>query len=309
MKPGAGRKIHYEDVPSAAGASLTFREFKWARFPFNWHYHPEVELTLIVQGRGLRFVGDSVEEFSDGDLCLVGSNVPHCWASAPDAQPGVRSLVIHFRPAVFGAEFWELPELSRIRAILDRAQFGLALSGPTAWRLRDQVLSLAAQPHGAWRRLSTVLSMIEGFGPADGVRTLASAHSTTSSGRQADARLGRILGYIHEHIGPDMRQQAVARATGMSPQAFSQFFKRSLGKTFIDYVNELRIARACRALLATDQTVTEVAFDAGFNNLSHFHAQFRKLKRMTPTEYRDAARAGVTEQNLSSAEEWRGAMR
>src|SRR5512137_397445 len=92
------RRVHYEEVPSDLGAAFTFREFNWPRFPFNWHYHPEAELTWIIRGRGMRFVGDSVEEFADGDICLLGCNAPHCWVSNKNAEPGVCSLVIQFRP-------------------------------------------------------------------------------------------------------------------------------------------------------------------------------------------------------------------
>ncbi len=129
MIPATSRKMHYEEVPSDLGAAFTFREFNWPSFPFNWHYHPEVELTLIVRARGMRFVGDSVEEFSDGDICLLGSNTPHCWASHKDAEPGVRSLVIQFRPESWGEAFWNLPELRGIGRLLREAKQGLEVRG------------------------------------------------------------------------------------------------------------------------------------------------------------------------------------
>src|ERR1700759_5748625 len=101
------KSIHFENVPTDVGTSFKVRQFEWPRFPFNWHYHPEVELPLIVHGRGLRFVGDSVERFGDGDLCLFGSNTPHCWASEKETESGVQSLVIQFQPDAWGEEFWK----------------------------------------------------------------------------------------------------------------------------------------------------------------------------------------------------------
>ena len=124
MTPAPARAIHYEDVPTPAAASFTFREFRWPRFPFNWHYHPALELTLIVKGRGFRFVGDSVEEFHDGDLCLVGANLPHCWASEPKAPRGVCSLVIQFQPELWGETFWQLPETRGVHQFLARRAAG-----------------------------------------------------------------------------------------------------------------------------------------------------------------------------------------
>lgn len=290
MIPATARRVHYEEVPSDLGAAFTFREFNWPNFPFNWHYHPEVELTWIARGRGMRFVGDSVEEFSDGDICLLGSNTPHCWASHKDAEPGVRSLVIQFRPESWGEAFWNLPELRAIGRLLTEAKRGLELRGAARREVEQLFRVLEQQPQGSLQRFDTLLEMLHCISQNGDAKRLAASAIEPPSGTGASGKLGQILGYIHAHLRPELTQHEVAEAVRLSPAAFSQFFRRSLGTSYVDYVNELKIRNACRALLDTDNPITEIAFEAGFNNLSHFNAQFRRFRQVSPRVFRLQAR-------------------
>ena len=289
------RSIHYEDVPKDAAASFTFREFDWRSFPFNWHYHPEVELTLIVRGRGMRFVGDSVEEFTDGDLCLLGASTPHCWASHKDADPGVRSLVVQFLPEAWGEAFWKLPELRGIAKLLAEARRGLEVRGAARREVEKSFVVLQQEPPGSLRRFDALLEMLHSIAQSQEARPLA---TNVCEPPPSNAKLGKILGYIHSHLGPDLTQSQVAESVRLSPAALSQFFRRSLGTSYVDYVNGIKIRNASRALLETDKPITEIAFDAGFNNLSHFNAQFRRFRHHTPRAFRQqgqaAERAGVS---------------
>lgn len=303
------RKMRFEDVPVDSAASFTFREFRWPRFPFNWHYHPELELTLIVKGRGLRFAGDSVEAFKNGDLCLIGSHLPHTWASSPQAPAGVCSLVIQFLPEHWGQAFWNLPELRHVRELLARATQGLAVGGRAREAIAEAILGMSQQPVGSWRRLESLVTLLDRLAAGGHYRPLASSTYVPAANPRTDKRLGQILGFVHAHLGRELSQEQAARAVGLSPQAFSRFFKRALGKTFVDYVNELKIRNVCRDLLETDQSITEIAYAAGFNNLSHFNEQFRRLKQMTPREYRLRIRAGASHEPLTSASDWAGALR
>lgn len=299
MLPTKPRTIRYEDVPADATASFTLREFAWQSFPFNWHYHPEVELTLIIRGRGIRFVGDSAVEFSDGDICLIGANTPHCWASHKDAEPGVRSLVVQFRPDNWGQAFWNLPELRGIGRLLAEARRGLEVRGPARREVEQLFLVLQQQAPGSLQRVDTLLEMLHCIAQSSDVKPLAAAACDPEQTPSATGKLGKIIGYIHSHLGPDLTQREVAEAANLSPAAFSQFFRRSLGTSYVHYVNELKIRNACRALLDTDQPVTEIAFNSGFNNLSHFNAQFRRLRQISPRTFRQQAQSA--ERKESSA--------
>lgn len=291
------RSIQYEEVPKDHGSSFTFRECDWSHYPFNWHYHPEVELTLIVQGRGMRFVGDSVAEFTDGDLCLLGSNTPHCWALHKDAAPGARSLVVQFRPDEWGEAFWKLPEFREIAKLLAAARRGLEVLGAARREVEKLFVMLQQEPTGSLRRFDTLLEMLQSIARSPDTHSLAARVFEAPSSVEANGKLGKILAYIHAHLGPDLTQGEVARAVRLSPAAFSQFFRRSLGASYVNYVNEIKIRNASRALIDTDQSITEIAFAAGFNNLSHFNTQFQRFRHLSPRAFRQQAlaaeRAGV----------------
>jgi AraC-like DNA-binding protein/quercetin dioxygenase-like cupin family protein len=286
MNTVASRTPHYENVPADPVSAFTFRVYRSPSFPFHWHYHPEVEMTLIVRGQGIRFVGDSAEEFSDGDLCLLGANIPHCWASHKDALPGVSSFVIQLLPDSWGATFWNLPETRSIGQLLDRARCGLKVQGSVRGEIEQLFRFMQQQPHGSLQRVDTLLEMLHCLAGSRDSQSLATEAYQQPPAAEANGKLGRILGFIHAHLDPEMTQHEVAAAVGLSPQAFSHFFHRSLGTSYVSYVNELKIRNACRALIETDQRITEIALGAGFNNLSHFNSQFRRRRHTTPRAFR-----------------------
>ncbi|HEU5070814.1 MAG TPA: helix-turn-helix domain-containing protein [Verrucomicrobiae bacterium] len=291
MLPAKSKSIHFENVPADVGSSLTFRQFDWPNFPFNWHYHPEVELTLIVRGRGLRFVGDSVEKFVDGDLCLIGTDTPHCWVSDKDLEPGVLSLVVHFRPDAWGEPFWKMPEMRGIAKLLTDARRGLQVTGTVRREVEKLFVIMQQEPPGSFMRFNTLLEMLHGIAQSQELAPLAASDFIVPVTAEANGKLGKILNYIQAHLGPDLTQSEVAKAVRLSPAAFSQFFRRNLGTSYVQYVNEIKIRNASRALIDTDQPITEIAYDAGFNNLSHFNAQFRRFRHISPRAFRQQAQS------------------
>ena len=286
MHPQNRRKIHYEEIPHALISSFTLREFRWTRFPFNWHYHPELELTLIEKGTGLRFVGDSVEEFASGDLCLLGSNTPHCWASHPDESGGVRSVVVQFLPDFLGEAFFHAPEMRAISRLMQTARHGLAICGALRQNVTRRIAAISKHPESSPNRLTELLGILVDIAGSHDCRPLASAGYEPLSCECAGRKLAQVLKFIHANLGPELKQRQVAELIGASPQAFSRFFTRAMGKPYVAYVNELKIHKACRLLIETDANITEVALDAGFNNLSNFNKQFRRRKNTPPRIWR-----------------------
>jgi AraC-like DNA-binding protein/mannose-6-phosphate isomerase-like protein (cupin superfamily) len=281
-------RLQFEEIRVDAHESFACRQFHLPRFPFQWHYHPEIELTLIVAGRGRRFVGDSVEDFRDGDLCLLGAQLPHTWFSTANAPRGVRSVVVQFLPDLWRAD---LPELRRWRALFARARVGLCFRGPTRRAVAQRMRQMVRTPTGSWHRWHLLNEALGILADSRDVAPLASTGYQYAADTHTDRQLGRVLQFIDQHRREGLTQSAVAAALGMSPAAFSRFFKRATGQTFVAYVNARRLREACRALLETDQPITEIAYAVGFNNLSHFHQQFRQLVGTSPREYRRASPA------------------
>lgn len=256
-------------------------------FAFSWHFHAEYELTLILRSRGKRFVGDSIADYKDGDLVLLGPNLPHTWVSTQDTMRRRRShraVVIQFGRDFLGAQFFGHPELKAIDGLLQRSAQGLEILGQTRRRVTDQIRRMQRQR--GLERLLGLLRVLDLIARSREMRTLASAGFKPVLRRGDQARIDRVCGHIHAHLSDRLSLLDVASRVGLSPRAFTRFFKRTLGKTLVEYVNELRIGRACTLLINTDHTITEVCFAAGFNNLAHFNRKFLDMKQLTPRQYR-----------------------
>lgn len=279
------RRITYEQIrPSSQGASFSVRRFAEAGvFPFLWHFHPEVELTLIVRGRAMKFVGDAIERSVDGDLVLLGANLPHTWASDKGCND-CSSIVIQFLPNFWGERFNALPEMRQVMHLLDRARYGLVFTG----RARDEVADLMHQAADAQPvdQLWLLIRMLARLSRVTDARPLSRSDATRHGQLNVSRRMRRVLDRLHADIVELPSQRELAADIGMSPQAFSRFFRRQVGKPFVQYVNEWRVGLACRNLLETDDSITDVALGSGFDNLSNFNRQFKRIVGVTPSEYR-----------------------
>lgn len=273
----------FEMVPLVGPCSVAFREFRQRAFTHAWHEHPEAELTWIVRGTGLRHVGDSVEPFGPGDFCLIGPNLPHTWLSGSTGQEGVRSLVLQFDPSRFGAEFRSLPEFARIEALLERAVRGIAFPNADPEAIFQKV-----GPEGApMRRLAAVLEVLDSLADSPGSRSLSlSAWGASGPRRPAGDRLSRVMAFIASQTDRRVPQSEAARAAGLTPAAFSRFFRRMVGKTYRDYLCDLQLGRAIRLLIESDLSISEVACASGFDNLSTFNRSFRLKRGIPPRDFR-----------------------
>jgi len=275
----------YEKIPLGPGESFCYRNFRVPRFEMPWHFHPECELTLIVRGRGMRYVGDSIERFEDGDLVLLGSNLPHYWWK--DAGDGRRahSIVIQFEAGVIGGLLTGLPEVAAISRLVSLSGRGLKFSGPAAAQAGREMIRMAERT--GWRRLCLLIEIFGSLAEAPAeCRPLASAGYAPVLDARDGKRLGAVCKYVNDMYAESIRHVHAARLAGLSPAAFSRFFHKRMGKTFEAYVIEVRIGHACRRLIEEDATVAEIAYATGFNNLSNFNRRFRKLKGLPPQEYR-----------------------
>jgi AraC-like DNA-binding protein len=272
-----------ERISTSPAASFAVKRRRDPRFDFAWHFHPEVELTWIVRSRGRRFVGDSIEEYRDGDLVLLGPNLPHTWHSEPGRHEAV---VIQFAPDFLG----DLPELLGVRKLIDRASRGLAFGGRSlraVAKLFEETADVDGLP-----RLRALLGILERLAAARDVRPLSSRPFTEP--RKTDMeRIDRVCRHLAERFAEDVSLAEAAGVAHLSVPAFCRFFKSRTGKTLVGYLTELRIGRACRLLMETERSVSDVAYASGFNNLSNFNRRFLALKGVPPREYRNRFLPGV----------------
>jgi AraC-like DNA-binding protein len=281
-------KARVEKILPPSAASFVYRIKREPGFSAFWHYHPEYQLTLVVRGQGKRFVGDHVSPFKVGDLVLTGPDLPHMWCSSrPRGGAGLphEAVMIQFPESIFGGRFLELPEMSSVRRLLERSALGIRFGDAVRRAVGPRVLRM-----GRKRGLSRLIELLEilrilSQAPAEGP---LSSRSYSASVRSSDRqRIDRICRYTVEHAAGPVSLPQAAAAAHMSVPAFTRFFKRCTGKTFTEYLTELRVGSACRFLVETDRSVTEVCFAAGFHNVSTFNRRFRELKGMTPRAFRN----------------------
>ena len=270
-----------ERVSLKPGESLACREYATARFFSPFHFHPECELTLIEASHGLRFVGDSIERFAPGDLVLLGPGLPHYWNNPPDWRGRARSIVVQFLPEVIG----NAPEFSAVRTLLQRAGRGIHFPGRAAREATNRMrgmTSLAPVP-----RLLLLMETLHLLSSARGTRLLASAGYAPVFNVDDQSRLARVLDYVNAALADGVEQREAARRAGLTPAGFSRYFRRKLGHTFEDFVNEVRVGRICRALIdEPERTVAEIAFAHGYNTLANFNRQFLRRTGLSPMSYR-----------------------
>ena len=275
----------FEKVPFEDAASILWKHVTARRFRFVYHYHPEIELIYFVQGGGIEFVGGSGQVFNPGHLVLLGSNLPHLWINDTKCHYA-EICVVQFKTELFGEHLLVLPELSRLKMLIDAASRGVEFSTLIATQIGPLLMRLGAES-GA-KRLLTLFEILVLLSRDTQSRTLCtnSYNNQQESTVEQKRRINQVYHYLNEHFRESCSVKEVAKSAGMSPAAFSRFFRHETGRTLVEVLIELRISYACKLLRDTDKNIAEIAYDCGYSNLANFNRQFRWRCRMAPKTYR-----------------------
>lgn len=285
------RKAIIEHLPALAAKELVACEVVRGRdYGCQWHFHPEVELLLTVRGGTHRRIGDNITALADGDLVLIGANLPHDFRNS--REPGVpfrpvHAIVLQFRPDFLGASWLERNDMTRVQRLLQLAGHGLEITGATKKRV-TQLMKRTPAARGI-QRLILTLNILAILSASRELRRIGSPGFSPEVQTTDRARMGMISAFIEERIAEPLYLRQVARHAGMSDVSLSRYFRSRTGKTFPAYLNELRVARVCRLLVETDATVTEIALSCGFDSMANFDHQFRRLRGSSPKSYRQHA--------------------
>ena len=281
-------KALFEKLTFSEQSSVLVRRFRLPYFDAPWHYHPEYELTYIVSGYGQRFVGDHVAPFQPGDLVLIGPDLPHLWRNDEEfyqskETPVAESIVVQF-PATFNENvLTALPEANNVCQMLNRARYGLCFSPAFSTQLAQEMDELTRQT--GLVQLMGFLSILNQLVHDENAGLLASDGCQLAPGNADTERMKRVLEFMLTHFRDEIRVEEIASVAGMVPAAFCRYFKHRTRKTFVEYLNELRIGQARKLLTNQALSVGQVSLECGFSNSSHFHRQFRLHTGMTPLQY------------------------
>jgi AraC-like DNA-binding protein len=250
-----------------------------------WHYHEEYELHLIVQTHGKVFVGDYIGHFEPGHLVLTGPRLPHNWISADVPSEGValRDMVLQFSDEPLRRATELIPDLRDVLPLLERARLGIEFFGMSE-RARSSLTRIKSL-HGL-KRFTEFLQFLGELADCNDYRLLSSMPLQSFDDDTSLAQISGIVDYITENCTQTFSMAELSKRVNMSESQFSRYFRRATGNTFTDFVNRLRITRACQLLMDTDRYITNVCYDSGFNNVANFNRRFLEIKGMTPKEFR-----------------------
>lgn len=260
-------------------------------YPFlynHWHYHPEIELTLIRKGTGTRLVGSSIEQFTNGDLILLGSELPHLWRSDTQYFEGRRDLhieaiAIHFKEDCWGNEFLKMPELKPVKTLLNLAKRGVKITGET----RKQVLPrMEAMLHASEaQRVIGLIDILYLVASSVDYSFLSSTAFTKETDSPVNDKIDAIYNYTLSHFNRRITLQEIATAVDINAHSFCRYFKTRTQKTYWQFLLEVRVGHACKLLVERKMNIVDISQACGFNNLSNFNRQFKALIHLTPMQY------------------------
>ena len=282
-------KPQFIKVPVDEAKSFRVTDEEVSYFYNPLHFHPELELTYVIKGKGTRFIGYHVESFFPGDLVLVGPNLPHCWKNDPEyysknSNLTAQAIVVQFKQDFAGSQLFELPELLSLKNLVTDARRGIKLYGKTREKIKGKLDCLLKQSGTA--RITNLLEILEIMALSVEKISLTEMDSNRSMAAIQMKRLNDVYQYTLHHFKEEISLKKISEVANMTPNAFCRFFRSHNRKTYVEFINEIRIANACKLLGNTNLPITQIAFDSGFNNLAHFNRVFKNHKKIVPFFYR-----------------------
>lgn len=275
-------------VFNSVEASMDLRREVAPYFKNAWHFHPELELTLILEGSGTRFIGSEVSNFYRNELTLTGPNLPHCWRCDPVFYQGniylkAEAIIIRFPENFLGDKFFLLPEMNPIKNLFDKSNRGLKVIGDlkeqTAKTMRNMMHMDGAE------RIIALLQILNALANSPELEML----SSISIGRTYETadmeKINEIFDYLMKNFKEPIEQKKVASIANMNSSAFSRYFKVKTGKTFTEILREIRIGHACKSLTEEELNVSQACYECGYDNESYFIKHFKSIIGQTPLQY------------------------
>lgn len=277
-----------EITPLAEHDCLYIVDRRKTEFTYPIHCHQEYELNFIERAAGVRrVVGDSSEVIGDYDLVLItGKDLEHVWEQNVCDSKEIREITIQFAADFLPDSLLSKNQFDSIRQMLDRAKCGLSFSLPTIMKVYNRLERMSAQTQGFYAVID-FLYILHELAQSSDARVLSSSSFAQIEASSDSRRVNKVKKYIDEHYREEMRLSLLADLAGMTPVSFSRFFRLRTGKTLSDYIIDIRLGFATRMLVDSTQTIAEICYGSGFNNLSNFNRMFKRKKGCSPKEFRE----------------------
>ena len=273
------------ELVERTGSSVRYLQHGYPDPLVRWHYHEELELHLIVATQGKAFVGDYIGPFAPGHLVLTGPMLPHNWLSNADsAYCPLRDMVVQFPKALLYFENQRLQDLQALRPLLERARFGIEFLGFDTDKIRQSLEQIRDSAGAA--RLGLLFVLLDQLAHWHDYRLLSSERIQGQHDQRTIEQINLVVTHIAQHYQRQLKLEELAALLKMNPSYFSRFFRAATGLSVANFINRMRISRACQLLIDSPEFVSAISYRVGFNNLANFNRQFLRLKNMTPNQYR-----------------------
>lgn len=259
------------------------KKFEGRVFTMPYHMHERYELTYIIKGKGIRIIGDTVNDYEDGDIILLAPFTPHHWQSLGVKNTRVSAISLFFTNGFPTIDFKHLPEFSGIVKLLDTAKFGIQLKG----KLRDEVANkmLELKFEYGLTEILKIISILHRIAESKEYNILMDRGFEITKKNDRE-RINNLVIYINKNIARKISIQELSNVACMHQGSVNRFFKQGTGFSLIEYINLMRVGKACELLIGTNNKISDISHECGFNNLSNFNRIFKRVKELTPNEYR-----------------------
>ncbi|MGB5434492.1 MAG: AraC family transcriptional regulator [Maribacter sp.] len=276
-------KAQYEKITGSGESSFNAFVYENENFDAPWHFHAEYELTYIEKGKGIRYVGNSVEKFEEGDLVLLGSNLPHCWKNSPQNTTQVKSLVFQWDDHLLGSDWLLRNEFKTIRAVLNKASEGIKFNEKYAQGISEKLKEIMDFP--PFTKLIGFLQLLEELSTTHEMETLTTSGFLPNLNRITNKRIDKVYDFVQNNYDKKIKLTDVSSLVSMGDEAFCRFFKKAFNKSFFTFINEYRINLACKMLIETNMQISQIAYSCGYESLPFFYRQFKKFMGCSPLVY------------------------
>jgi len=253
------------------------------------HTHSNCELNFIECGWGKRYVGDNISNFERGDLVLMGPDLPHCWeVKGSKQQQKPKCIVIHFQENLIKSVFTHVPELEPIRELLKKSAHGLHFKYYQTHQIRN-LLKEMLEVEG----LKSLIKLLQIFCillEIEDYEYLSTPGYIEKANQSDFQKINKIYEHIFINFQEDISLEKVAEQVHLTKGSLCRYFKNKTGQTLFNFLKEVRIGYACKMLTVTNKTITEICYESGYNTLAHFNTQFKEIKDMTPSEFRNKSK-------------------
>ncbi len=288
-------KAIHTDITNSLNSHITVIERNESFFKSPFHDHPELELVYIKESCGRRIIGNKIDSFEAGDMVFIGSNLAHVWLNdeayyKKDSPLRAKSIVVYFNKDVFGKAFYDLREAQQVIDFIKRSERGIQINGKTQKLIADKLEILITT--NDFEKIILLFQILHILAQSSDYQYILSEVNATSSFRSESDRLADVYKYLRENFKEDISLNKIASIANFTPQSFCRVFKQRTGKNFIDYLTQLRIDNACKLLIESDHSISEIAYQCGFKTVSNFNKLFKEINHKNPKLFRSAMKRG-----------------